>query len=115
MPAAAEENLAPEETWHTEPGGDQFKGHYNLAGQPHGHGVIRFVSGEYYDGEFFCDKMDGHGRHKWPSGAEYEGQWDEDIRHGLGKYTFADGAVYEGRFKKNARDGCAFGSRTRAP
>jgi len=93
-----------EEIWVTEPGGDQYKGPRNEQGQAHGYGALRFKNGEFYEGQFYNDRMDGVGKHRWPSGALYEGQWDADERQGLGVYTFADGSVYEGRFRKSLRE-----------
>ena len=103
--ADAEDGLGPEDFWQTEPGGDLYKGPRNDKGQAHGHGMLKFKSGEYYEGQLVNDKMDGYGKHKWPSGAEYDGEWDNDERQGFGKYVFADGGVYVGRFKKSLREG----------
>lgn len=41
----------------------------------HGKGILKWLEGKEYEGDFVEDKRHGHGRFKWNDGREYEGQW----------------------------------------
>jgi len=47
-----------------------------------------------YVGGFLNEEFDGQGVIKWSTGEQYEGTWSAGIAHGKGKMTFADGHEY---------------------
>lgn len=95
----------------------------------HGHGEIKYVSGNHYVGQWVHDKREGagtfnyacgdtyvgswkagmyegHGKYSSTEGDEYEGEWKMDRPHGHGRYLYRDsGNAYEGQWERGMRDG----------
>ncbi|CAD8214259.1 unnamed protein product [Paramecium octaurelia] len=90
----------------------------------HGKGLIIYENGDYYQGEFFADKILGdNGMFKefedecklntklekkkleFSNGAIYQGQVLDGKRHGKGVYTWKDGTKYEGQFQNDQFNG----------
>lgn len=67
----------------------------------HGYGVILYLSGNSYEGEWNQGNMHGSGRKKYANGDLYEGNWVEGKRQGKGKYRYHQGHVYEGEYKND--------------
>ena len=96
-------------------------------GRPHGHGIMRWKSGTWfegaflngvknvgvehyfdgsiYEGEFKNGKKDGHGKYTRPSGDWFEGNYVDGKKEGVGVEHYSDGGVYEGEFKNGKKDG----------
>ena len=87
----------------------------------HGQGVMKYLNGNFYMGEwkndffdgfgeytwsdgrifkgyFKQDKMHGKGEVHWPDGRKFEGEYNMDRVHGHGTVTLADGRAFEGEF-----------------
>jgi hypothetical protein len=47
----------------------------------------------------------GYGIMRYNSGDLYDGEWYENLRHGKGIFTWSDGRAYEGYYKNNLRHG----------
>lgn len=63
-------------------------------GLRHGHGVLRSVHQDVYEGNFVNDAQNGHG--KWTfAGYTHEGEYINGQRHGPGKQTYSVGGAYE--------------------
>ena len=109
-------------TYHRETYGDViYEGEWR-DGEPNGHGVLTWSSGEgRYEGEFVNGKFEGqgivdypdgthyeggfrggwysgHGVCNYPSGIRYEGEYDDGNLVGQGTVYFADGTRFEGVF-----------------
>lgn len=86
-----------------------FNGHYSgwfrgsrIKGYlPHGRGMMRYLNGSVYTGQWENGKMHGNGRIVWEDGAVYSGQWVHGKRTGHGSYTWSNGDRYVGEWKEN--------------
>ncbi len=86
-----------------------------------GRGVMRYLNGNEYSGEwrndcfngvgqytwsdgrvlkgqFREDRINGEGVGVWPDGKRYEGEYVDDVAEGRGVVTLADGRVFDGRY-----------------
>ena len=71
-----------------------------------GKGKMEFINnGEFYEGEFFNDKITGYGHYIWPNKHEYIGDFKDGEMNGIGKYKWPDGSEYEGEYINNKREG----------
>ena len=70
-----------------------------------GYGVIIYVNGNIYEGEFKNGKRDGQGTLTWTDGEKYEGEWKNGNYHGKGTLTYVDGTIYEGEWHNDRREG----------
>lgn len=64
----------------------------------HGYGVILYLSGNSYEGEWNQGSMHGEGRKKYANSDLYEGEWRDGKRQGKGRYRYHQGHVYEGQY-----------------
>eukprot|EP01118_Nematostelium_gracile_P012018 TRINITY_DN4334_c0_g1_i1.p1 TRINITY_DN4334_c0_g1~~TRINITY_DN4334_c0_g1_i1.p1 ORF type:complete len:521 (+),score=118.68 TRINITY_DN4334_c0_g1_i1:88-1563(+) len=64
----------------------------------HGNGVMRYYTGDVYDGEWKMDKWDGEGSFIWKSGDRYVGTFKDMKRNGKGKLIYSNGSSFEGEF-----------------
>ena len=60
--------------------------------------VIKYKSGDVFEGELVNNIKNGKGKYTWASGQIYEGDFVNDLKTGKGKYTWASGQIYEGDF-----------------
>ena len=115
--------------WYVCRGGDQYKsvngGTLDKDGNRQGEFIVKFESGNIYEGNFNGDKH-GYGKFTWVIGSVYEGNYKNGVQHGYGKYTWAsgmtrnsknnvqhgygkftwaDGGVYEGNWENGAQHG----------
>lgn len=106
--------------------GNIYKGSI-VDGMPHGNGIMNYIdgtvySGEWkngricgegklistngtYEGEFENDTFHGIGTFTFPDGNIYYGQWDCGVATGMGKLTMADGTIYSGAFAEGKPNG----------
>ena len=54
----------------------------------HGHGVMNYVNGMQYQGEFYKNQRHGTGILKGPGNEIYEGSWYKNRKHGQGVQTY---------------------------
>ena len=66
-----------------------------------GVGLIKYVDGSFYNGNFFSGKKNGYGKFQFNDGECYTGLWFQNERDGKGRYSWNNGDVFEGEFKKN--------------
>jgi hypothetical protein len=117
-------------TWVVDPYGDQgsYQGAFDPQGLPQGEGIMRYMDGRMYTGEwdkgtwhgagkavfanqdvfqgmYHQDQRHGYGVYKWTDGRVYAGEFCMDLRQGQGKYSWPDGAHYDGDFHKGLRHG----------
>jgi len=64
----------------------RFDGTVNMRNEPHGKGMMHFVSGDMYEGEFQQGVQSGTGTMWYAAGGhEYAGEWADGLPHGVGK------------------------------
>ena len=106
------------------PNGSRYEG-FKVNGLRHGQGILFYVDGGFYDGEWKFNKMDGKGKLFYINGQlAYEGQWKDDKFDGQGilyneepeifNYSFPFNDFndldekwmkYEGNFKEDNKEG----------
>ena len=59
-----------------------------------GRGVLQYVDGERYDGEWRADKAHGQGTLTYASGDQYVGAWRDGMKDGDGRLQYANGDAY---------------------
>jgi hypothetical protein len=89
-----------------------------VAGRRQGRGVMRYASGDLYDGEWEADQRSGAGRFVFGPGTPwagdmYRGQWKADKMHGLGKYIWANGESTTGEWVDGTQSGHRTGGQAR--
>ena len=81
------------------------EGERNAAGEREGFGVMVFVSGDMYEGQWRAGRPEGEGTYHYATGNRYEGQFVAGKREGKGTYHYATGDRYEGEFVAEKREG----------
>ena len=63
-------------------------------------GILKYGSGEIYEGQLFNGKRSGKGKMTFPNGDKYIGNWRLDqMCDNDGIYYFRNGNEYQGQFK----------------
>jgi len=86
------------------PSGDRYEGQLS-GGLLDGWGVYYFRNGDRYEGSFREDMKQGYGVLYFQNGDIYKGEFLDDKRHGKGTYVFANGSRYVGEFRDGKRHG----------
>jgi len=86
------------------PSGDRYEGQLR-GGLLDGWGVYYFRNGDRYEGNFREDMKQGYGVLYFQNGDTYKGEFLDDKRHGKGTYVFANGSRYVGEFRSGKRHG----------
>jgi hypothetical protein len=117
-------------SWGFENKYDEYYGHHDKEGRPHGPGHKIFSDGttylgtwkagmmdsqevaqwqrpdgSRYDGHFVGNFKHGEGKQVYPNGDVYQGEWANGYEHGHGKVIYTDESTFEGRFRFGRRDG----------
>lgn len=71
----------------------------------HGKGLEISPNGNTYKGQFLNGKPEGFGNFRWYHGEMYEGQWRAGLKHGSGIWKGANGESYVGEWKNGKPDG----------
>ena len=66
-----------------------------------GFGLFKWVSGNYYLGQFSNDEREGIGEMNWNDGSKYIGEWVQGIEHGCGRIILPEGIEKIGNFENN--------------
>ncbi len=83
-----------------------YKGEKNQEGKYHGKGIITFINGEQWVGEFKDgEPYNGVGVYIWPDSSRYEGEIIKGLFQGQGTYLYADGKKYVGEWKDGEYNG----------
>jgi len=80
--------------------GGRFEGEF-VDGRRDGEGVLILPGGSRYEGHFAAGSIDGQGRFVWMDGDSYSGSFHDGLESGHGVYICHDGRVYEGEFVKD--------------
>eukprot|EP00730_Choanoeca_flexa_P007184 TRINITY_DN12293_c1_g2_i2.p1 TRINITY_DN12293_c1_g2~~TRINITY_DN12293_c1_g2_i2.p1 ORF type:complete len:130 (+),score=10.91 TRINITY_DN12293_c1_g2_i2:61-450(+) len=79
--------------------GDKYRGMWNADGKRHGLGVLEFVDGSKYAGEFSAGMNSGYGVLTFLDKSQYSGQFVDGKYQGYGVFKKSDGMTYEGQFE----------------
>jgi len=93
-----ESSTASSAEMHLYSSGDKFSGSFNSSGERDGTGVMIFLDGGEYVGEWKNDLEHGFGTRTWIDGISFSGEWREGKMNGKGIYKMADGTILEGTF-----------------
>ena len=66
-----------------------------------GVGLIKYVDGSFYNGNFLNGMKNGFGKFQFNDGESYTGMWFQNKRNGKARYEWNNGDVFEGSFKNN--------------
>ena len=77
--------------------GDKYEGEF-VKGRRTGKGILTWANGDKYEGDFIEGKRTGKGVLTWANGDKYEGDFVEGKRTGKGTLTLVSGDKYEGDF-----------------
>lgn len=73
---------------------------------PNGEGIMSYINGNTYDGEWVNGIQEGRGIMTYSNGDIYDGLWVDGKKNGPdGIYIWADGRTYTGPYKDDKRDG----------
>lgn len=86
------------------PSGARYSGQFKN-GMIHGHGTLRFSTGDVYVGEWKNHYRDGDGKLSFKNGDEYAGAFRQNKFHGIGTMNFHNGDRYTGNWKSDAPNG----------
>lgn len=87
-------------------GGDSYSGYYNTEKEkPEGKGIMKYINGDVYDGDWENGVRQGDGIMKYYTGDVYDGEWVNGEKCGEGIFTWKDGRKYDGHYKDDMRDG----------
>ena len=85
--------------------GDRYEGEWSHI-NPNGNGVMHYNNGDTYDGQWKNGKINGFGTYTWKNrGKSYRGEWKEACCNGRGKYTDWKGNVYDGEWRDDQMNG----------
>jgi hypothetical protein len=70
-----------------------YVGEVDARGMRHGLGVVSWVDGSKYAGEWAADRPSGCGVETYADGSWFAGELMGELRHGAGTFCAADGAV----------------------
>jgi len=85
--------------------GDMYEGNVDSDNEPHGYGVMNYVDGSLFEGEWNHGKST-YGKMTFPDGVTYEGSIKDELRNGRGVVKLADGTVhYSGMWKDDVEHG----------
>lgn len=82
--------------------GGSYEGDW-LHDRPHGRGVMVYPNGDRYTGHWLTGLRSGDGVLECASGDVYDGKWAKDQPEGLGTMTYRNGATYIGNWKAGKR------------
>ena len=71
----------------------------------YGKDIIKFKSGDEYEGELKNNIYEGRGIYYYNGGDRYEGEYKNGKKEGKGIYYYKEGDRYEGEFKNDKREG----------
>ena len=83
--------------------GESYAGEWEN-GQQHGQGVMCYTDGRY-SGEYVRGERCGTGVWEGEDGNKYEGEWKAGLRNGKGKEWQGEELIYDGEWVANARHG----------
>lgn len=84
--------------------GGRYCGEF-VNGRRHGSGTMVFPDGSSFEGEWVDDRITGMGVKCETNGTRYEGEWMMDEFQGIGIYLDARGTIYQGEWKDGSRHG----------
>jgi len=84
--------------------GNHFVGLFH-GGKKTGKGVMEYMTGGTYDGEWLHDRPHGRGEMVYANGDRFKGNWLNGMRSGDGVLTCTSGDIYDGKWAKDRPEG----------
>ena len=75
-------------------------------GKKEGYGVLTWLDGSKYEGEFKNDMAEGNGFASWVDGAIYDGHWHQGKQEGQGRFVSVESksfSVYQLKWKNEEK------------
>ena len=86
--------------------GETYVGGYNKdEGWRIGYGVMTYINGDKYEGEWHENNKSGKGTYTFANGSKYIGNWLNGFMFGYGEYFFKNGNIYKGNFLNDCFSG----------
>lgn len=85
--------------------GSVYNGPLHKGSVRHGIGVMRWRTGDVYEGSFVDDQLSGQGVLKSANGDRYDGNWQNNLENGEGTMEYANGNRYKGEWRNGKRHG----------
>ena len=89
--------------WYVCKSGNKYKsvngGTIDKDGNRQGEFIVKFESGNIYEGNYKNNDEHGYGKFTWADGGVYEGNFEKSAQHGYGKHTWASGQTYQGEWR----------------
>ena len=86
--------------------GDKYIGETSLfTNKRNGKGIMYYIDGSKYEGEWKDDKKNGKGILTNINGEKYDGEWENGRKNGKGTMIYKDGSQYEGDWKDDKKHG----------
>jgi len=79
-----------------------------IGGKRCGKGVLTWVDGSKYSGEWNEDQSNGFGLEKYPNGSFYVGGFKNDARHGYGEFAISPEMSYSGQWEHGQMHGLVY-------
>jgi hypothetical protein len=83
----------------------EYEGDLNAEGERDGSGIMKYLEGDVYEGEWKEDVMEGLGTMVYDDGDKYTGHFLQGNFDGAGEYWYRNGDHYKGEWKNDAFDG----------
>ena len=84
-----------------------YEGDRDAQGRPHGEGLMQYVDGSRYRGQWYAGAKQGDGVVHYETGGCYVGGFHANQLEGNGTFWHADGRIYQGGYRADHRDGPA--------
>lgn len=88
---------------------DFYQGNFDaLKNIKFGHGVMNYMNGDNYNGNWEKDNKSGSGVMMYHTGDTYIGKWKNDLKNGFGRMSYGEDSEimeYEGNWKNDLKDG----------
>jgi len=85
--------------------GSTYKGDVDSEGKYHGKGLLTFIDGTSYEGDFQHGFREGHGILNLPDGSVYKGGFKGELQNGFGELFMRDGTKIKTTWSYGRKNG----------
>jgi hypothetical protein len=83
----------------------EYEGELMNKNKKNGNGILIYLDGDKYIGEFKNDKAHGNGTYYFASGNKYVGEFKNNLLNGNGTFYYVTGNKYIGKWKNSKQNG----------
>jgi len=83
----------------------RYDGNWSENDKYNGKGIMTFIDGDKYDGNWKNSLYHGYGKMEFSTGEYYDGYWKNGLQHGKGTYKYISGIIYDGFWKNDLYNG----------